>query len=82
MGFVVASDRYNDADGGTWQAPPDAVFPALDTGTLKLLRLLPAAAPGGDTLDLCGGCGIVVRWHFSRTAKRAVSSDITTRSGL
>ena len=77
-GFVVASDRYNDADGGTWQAPPDAVFPALDTGTLKLLRLLPAAG-GGDTLDLCGGCGIVAL-HFSRTAKRAVSSDITTRS--
>ncbi len=77
-GFVVASDRYNDADGGPWRAPADAVFPALDAGTLKLLRLLPAAS-GGDTLDLCGGCGIVAL-HFSRAGNRAVTSDITARS--
>jgi SAM-dependent methyltransferase len=77
-GFVIASDRYSDADGETWRPPADAVFPALDAGTLKLLRLLPAAR-GGDTLDLCGGCGIVAL-HFSRTANRAVTSDITARS--
>jgi SAM-dependent methyltransferase len=77
-GFVIASDRHSDADDGSWRPPADAVFPALDAGTLKLLRLLPAAR-GGATLDLCGGSGIVAL-HFSRTANRAVTSDITARS--
>jgi SAM-dependent methyltransferase len=77
-GFLAASDRHDDADGGTYRPPGDAVFPALDAGTLKLLRLLPAAR-GADTLDLCGGCGIGAL-HFSRTARRAVTADITARS--
>jgi SAM-dependent methyltransferase len=77
-GFVMASDRHDDADGGTFRPPEDAVFPALDAGTLKLLRLLPEAR-GADTLDLCGGCGIAAL-HFSRTARHAVTADITARS--
>jgi hypothetical protein len=54
------------------------VFPALDAGTVKLLRLLPPAT-GGAALDLCGGCGIGAL-HFSRAAARAVSCDITARA--
>jgi SAM-dependent methyltransferase len=79
-GFLIASDRHSDADDGPWRPPADAVFPALDSGTLKLLRLLPAAR-GGATLDLCGGSGIVAL-HFSRAANRAVTSDITARSAF
>jgi len=76
-GFIIASDRLDDADGGFHCPPVDAVFPALDTGTLKLLRLLPAVE--GDALDLCGGCGIGAL-HLSRTTQRAISADITERS--
>ncbi|MBR0800722.1 methyltransferase [Bradyrhizobium jicamae] len=76
-GFVIASDRRDDADGGEYCPPADSVFPALDTGTLKLLSLLPN--PDGDALDLCGGCGIGAL-HLSRTARTAVSADIAERS--
>jgi hypothetical protein len=76
-GFVIASDRRDDADGGIHCPPADCVFPALDKGTLKLLRLLPSF--GGDALDLCGGCGIGAL-HLSRTARSAVSTDIAERS--
>jgi methyltransferase family protein len=76
-GFVIASDRRDEADGGIHHPRGDAVFPGLDTGTLRLLRLLPEV--GGDALDLCGGCGIGAL-HLSRTAQRAVSADIAQRS--
>lgn len=76
-GFVIASDRRDSADGEIHFPPADSVFPALDTGTLKLLRLLPAV--DGDALDLCGGCGIGAL-HLSRTARTAISADITQRS--
>ena len=76
-GFVIASDRRDDADGEIHFPPDDSVFPALDTGTLKLLRLLPAVH--GDALDLCSGCGIGAL-HLSRTARSAISADITRRS--
>jgi hypothetical protein len=76
-GFVVASDRRDDPDGGAFSPPDGAVFPALDAGTLRLLRLLPAHR--GDALDLCGGCGIGAL-HLARTASHAVSADITERS--
>jgi hypothetical protein len=32
-GFVIASDRRDDADGGIHCPPADSVFPALDEGT-------------------------------------------------
>ena len=76
--FVVASDRCRDADGEPGWPPPDAVFPANDSGTLKLLRLLPPAR-GGDTLDLCGGSGIVAL-QLAKAADRAFTSDITARA--
>jgi SAM-dependent methyltransferase len=78
--FVVASDRCLDPDGAADWPPADAVFPAHDSGTLKLLRLLPALR-GGDTLDLCGGSGIIAL-HFSKSANRASTSDITARSAF
>jgi SAM-dependent methyltransferase len=78
--FVVASDRCRDPDGAADWPPSDAVFPAHDSGTLKLLRLLPALR-GGDTLDLCGGSGIIAL-HCSKAAARAVTSDITPRSAF
>ena len=78
-GVVIASDRQNDADGGTYDVPEDIVFPALDVGTLKFLRLLPAVA--GDALDLCGGTGIGAL-HFARAARRAATADLTRRAAF
>jgi hypothetical protein len=79
-GFIVASDRRDDPDGEAHRPPTDVVFPGLDAGTLKLLRLLPATH-GGDGLDVCGGCGIGAL-HLSRSMQRAVSTDITPRSAF
>lgn len=76
-GFVIASDRRDDPDGGAFIPPDGAVFPALDAGTLRLLRLLPER--NGDALDLCGGCGIGAL-HLARTAAHAVTADVTERS--
>ena len=53
-------------------------FPAYDSGTLQMLRLLPAAE-GGDALDLCGGSGIGAL-HLARKGMRAATADITHRS--
>jgi len=78
-GFIVVSDRRDDPDGEAYRPPIDAVFPALDAGTLKLLRLLPATL--GDGLDLCGGCGVGAL-HLSRIGQRAVSADITGRASF
>jgi SAM-dependent methyltransferase len=73
--FFIASDRR---DGDAFQAATEVVFPAHDSGTLKLLRLLPAGA-GGDALDLCGGSGIGAL-QLAHTGSRALSADITARS--
>ncbi|MPZ57937.1 MAG: methyltransferase [Rhizobiales bacterium] len=77
-GFIVASDRRDDPDGGRHIAAGDVVFPGINTGTLKFLRLLPDCR-AGDALDLCGGCGIGAL-HLSRTARNAVTTDVTQRS--
>ena len=79
-GFLVTSDRCDDA-GGAGQAPAaDVVFPAIYAGTERFLRLLPDAC-GGDALDLCGGTGIGAL-HLSRTARSAATADLTGRSAF
>lgn len=77
-GFIVASDLKADPDGDPYLERDDVVFPANDEGTIRFLRLMPDA-PGGTALDLCGGCGIGAL-HQSRTARVAVTSDITPRA--
>ena len=77
-GFLIASDRHDDPDGLPYVAPPDVVFPAVFEGTLRFLRLLPAAMTG-DALDLCGGSGIGALC-LGRSAGRSVSVDITPRA--
>jgi methylase of polypeptide subunit release factors len=77
-GFFIASDRRDGLDGDAFQAATQVVFPAHDSGTQQLLRLLPAGA-GGDTLDLCGGSGIGAL-QLARSGGRALSADITARS--
>ena len=79
-GFVVVSDRTSDPDGDPYTPPEDVVFPAIYTGTLRFLRLLPEAG-GGEALDLCGGSGIGAL-HFSRTARAAATADLTERSAF
>jgi methylase of polypeptide subunit release factors len=79
-GFVLASDRPDDPDGGSFSAAQDVVFPAIYGGTLRFLALLPPAE-GGDALDLCGGTGIGAL-HFSRRARSAVTADITPRAAF
>jgi len=79
-GFVLASDRPDDPEGGPFSAAQDVVFPAIYGGTLRFLALLPPAE-GGDALDLCGGTGIGAL-HFSRRARSAVTADITPRAAF
>jgi len=79
-GFVLASDRPDDPEGGPFSAAQDVVFPAIYGGTLRFLPLLPPAE-GGDALDLCGGTGIGAL-HFSRRARSAVTADITPRAAF
>lgn len=77
-GFLIASDRHDDPDGLPYVAPPDVVMPAIFEGTLRFLRLLPAAVPGA-ALDLCGGSGIGALC-LGRSADRSVSVDINQRA--
>jgi SAM-dependent methyltransferase len=77
-GFLIVSDRHRDPAGRRVAAPADAVFAACFEGTLHFLHLLPDAQ-GGDALDLCGGTGIGAL-HLSRTARTAVTADVTARA--
>jgi SAM-dependent methyltransferase len=79
-GLVMVSDRRDDPEGGSLTPTADVVFPAIYAGTLRFLRLLPLLS-GGEALDLCGGSGIGAL-HLSRTARAAVTADITERSAL
>jgi hypothetical protein len=79
-GFLVISDRHDDPHGRPVALADDAVFPAMDAGTLRFLKLLPDAR-GGTALDLCGGCGIGAL-HLSRTTRDSVTADVTERSAL
>lgn len=74
-GFLVVSDRHEDTF--VEAPPPDLVFPADEPGTLMLIRLMPAI--DGESLDLGGGSGIGAL-HMSRTARLAITSDITARA--
>jgi methylase of polypeptide subunit release factors len=75
-GLLIASDRRNDLGGDAFEVATETVFPAHDSGTLQLLRLMPTA---GDALDLCGGSGIGAL-HLARNGNRAATADITARS--
>jgi methylase of polypeptide subunit release factors len=79
-GFVMASDRRDDPEGGVFNPPADVVFPAIYPGTLRFLKLIPGA-PDGEALDLCGGSGIG-GLRLSRAADQAVTADITPRSAF
>jgi SAM-dependent methyltransferase len=79
-GFLIASDRLEDAEGNAFAQPDDAVFPAFNHLTMRFLRILPDAR-GGDALDLCGGCGIGAL-HLARTARAAASADLTPRAAF
>src|SRR5205085_502797 len=79
-GFLMVSDRRDDPEGGAFSPPVDVVFPAIYPGTLRFLRLLPRVSDG-NALDLCGGSGIGAL-RLSRSAREALTSDITPRSAL
>ena len=79
-GFLIASDRRDDPDGGTYEPIEDVVFPAIYAGTLWFLRLLPEAR-NGEALDHCGGTGIGAM-HFLRTARTAATADLTERAAF
>lgn len=74
-GFFVASDRQVRPDA---DSSDELVFPAHDSGTLNLLKLLPKAH-AGDALDLCAGTGIGAL-HLARAGANATSLDITARA--
>jgi SAM-dependent methyltransferase len=77
-GFLLASDRHDYVGTGTATGRGGVAYPALNALTAQFIHLLPAAR-GGDVLDLCGGCGIGAL-HLMRSARSAVSADITDRS--
>jgi SAM-dependent methyltransferase len=77
-GLLIASDRQSFPEGSIDLPTNEVVFPAHDSGTLRLLRLLPAGQ-SGDALDLCSGSGIVAL-HLAGGGMRAVAADITARS--
>ena len=70
--FLIASDHYNKSSG------PESVFPAIHTGTLRLLSLLPASA-ATDGLDVGSGTGILA-FALAKDVQRVVASDITARA--
>lgn len=77
-GFIVASDRRDDPEGGVYETAEDVVFPGIYGGTLRFLKLLPTANHG-EALDLCGGSGIGA-FRLARTARCAATSDLTPRA--
>lgn len=79
-GFVIASDRQDDPDGGAFIPCEDVVFPAIYSGTLRFLQMLPEAV-GADVLDLCGGSGIGAL-HMSRWSRTSITTDVTERSAV
>jgi SAM-dependent methyltransferase len=76
--FWIASDRLTLPGCSGYEAPPDTVFPAIYTGTLQFLRLVPRGA-GSDALDLCAGTGIAAL-VLGRSHTGAVAVDITERA--
>jgi SAM-dependent methyltransferase len=79
-GFALVSDRRDDPDGEPFSPTDDVVFPAIYDGTLRFLQMLPDVG-GGEALDLCGGCGVGAL-HLARSAKRAVTADVTARAAF
>jgi SAM-dependent methyltransferase len=79
-GFVMVSDPCQGAEGDDYTQPPDVVFPAIYSGTLRFLQLMPEAG-NGDALDLCGGSGVGAL-RLSRTARAAATADVTERAAF
>jgi SAM-dependent methyltransferase len=77
-GMIIASDRHDDPGGQSFSPPPDIVYPAITGGTLLFLRAI-SKSPASDVLDLGSGTGIAA-FLLSKTADRAVASDITDRA--
>ena len=77
-GFLMVSDRRDNAAGATAIAGDDVIFPGIDAGTVRFLHFMPDAG-GGEALDLCGGCGVGAL-HAARTARYAATVDVTARS--
>ncbi len=75
---IIASDRHENPDGSPFVAPPDVVFPAIFSGTLRFLRVIPTS-PADDALDLCSGTGIGAL-ALSGHVRRVVASDLTARA--
>jgi hypothetical protein len=77
-GFLIASDRYSLPDESSFDAPADIVFPAIFSGTLRFLQLLPENW-NGAALDLCSGTGIGAL-VLGRSGRPTVSADVTERA--
>ena len=76
--LLIASDRHDNPDGSEFVPPSDIVFPAIYAGTLHFLRLI-GKSPVQDAVDVCSGSGVGALL-LSRTAERAVASDVTARA--
>jgi len=75
--LLIASDRYNNADGSLYDGWDDLVYPCLFSTTRKFIETIPRTACD-DVLDLCAGTGIGALLAAS-TAKRVVAADVTPR---
>jgi SAM-dependent methyltransferase len=75
--LLVASDRYNNADGSLYDGWDDLVYPCLFSTTRKFSETIPRTACD-EVLDLCAGTGIGALLVAS-TARRVVAADVTPR---
>ena len=78
--LAFASDRYCAPGGGPYQAPDDAVYPAVTKATGEFLRLLPQT-PCQRLLDLCSGTGVAaITAACGGVAEQAWAADILARA--
>jgi hypothetical protein len=59
-GFLMVSDRRDNAAGATAIAGDDVIFPGIDAGTVRFLHFMPDAG-GGEALAACGAHGSIRR---------------------
>ncbi len=79
-GVLLVSDRHCAPGGGPYQAPADAVYPAITKATGEFLRLLPRT-PCDRLLDLCAGTGVAaLSAAASGVARQAWAADVLARA--
>lgn len=80
-GVLIASDRWNRADGAPFQPGADVVYPAIVSTAQRFLESLPRTRCE-RFLDLCSGTGVAALQAANRFADNAWAFDIAERATL